>query len=397
MPLGNYPNWEACKRDQLSKGKSEEEADKICGSLENMSEVSEPPITYDVQGEYMTIRNVDIMELEEDAKGINMNRDWANEVIATHETRKEKSGYLPTVFLGHNDDNTEKPAIGRLDNLRLIGNKIYADIIRIKNELKEKIINEYPNRSVEIINNAISGLALLGSNSPYFKLRPFFTEDINAITFFGENNKTIIINHNLRTMAENEKVIEGEELQTEEKAIEPEVTTEPVEEPEEEVHEEAEGVVVIPEAKAEEATEMKEVEKLKKDLEGMRLYKEMYDKANAQLREHSIKEKVMKFVASKDNEDGTILEKDAELLIEHLKDISDSKHERLLSFVAGLPKLGIMFAEIGSAQEKPDAGIAPAGVSESSYKLDKSIKEYMEAHKCDYVTAYTEVSKTFKL
>lgn len=377
MPIGQYPDWDSCITDQLSKGKSQVSAERICGMLENMQ--SEPPIIYDNQGEYLNIRNVDIMELDEDAKDIKVDREWAANAIAIHEERKAKSGYLPTVFLGHNDTADEKPAIGRLDNLRLIGNKIYADIIRIKNTLKDKIINEYPNRSVEIINNVISGLALLGSNSPYFKLRPFFTENINAITFFGEQVKTIIINHNLRTMSEDTKVTEGEELQTEEE--------EKVEESKEEKIEE----VVLP---VEETTEMQELAKMKEE---NKKYKELYDKANSQLRELEIASKVNKFVAREGNPDGTILEKDAAVIIEHLKDISDSKHERLLNFIAGLPKLNAMFTEIGTSKEVDIDTTVPKGVSKDSFKLDKEIKKYMEAHKCDYVTAYNEVSKTFKL
>ena len=34
MPLGKYPDWSACHEDQMRKGHTSEEADRICGALE---------------------------------------------------------------------------------------------------------------------------------------------------------------------------------------------------------------------------------------------------------------------------------------------------------------------------------------------------------------------------
>ena len=35
MPFAGYTGWDACIRDQLRQGKSEESAKKICGALES--------------------------------------------------------------------------------------------------------------------------------------------------------------------------------------------------------------------------------------------------------------------------------------------------------------------------------------------------------------------------
>jgi len=47
MPLGKYPDWNSCIKDQIKKGKSKESANKICGFLEKKSkgELTEEELT----------------------------------------------------------------------------------------------------------------------------------------------------------------------------------------------------------------------------------------------------------------------------------------------------------------------------------------------------------------
>lgn len=127
------------------------------------------------------ILEVPIFELG-NHQGITYNDSWIKAALLNFEDLKKKE-FLPRVIIGHTKEGTEKPAVGFLDNLKLQGKRVYADLIG----LAEKTFNEvrtkaWPGRSVEVnpSKKKFTALALLGGTEPYFQFEPIdvkFEED----------------------------------------------------------------------------------------------------------------------------------------------------------------------------------------------------------------------------
>ena len=56
MPLGKYPNWNACVADQIKQGKSRESASKICGALENSVREAGSNVKYEDDSGHLYIK-----------------------------------------------------------------------------------------------------------------------------------------------------------------------------------------------------------------------------------------------------------------------------------------------------------------------------------------------------
>ncbi len=115
------------------------------------------------------------------------NESWAQKALANFQALKDK-GYLPTFFPGHKSkDNPEPPAMGFLDNIRLKGKELFADLVKIKDDTLA-ILNhgDYPYRSAEVSaeNAFFGGLAMLGKTRPYFKQEPLL---LQYAEHFGES------------------------------------------------------------------------------------------------------------------------------------------------------------------------------------------------------------------
>lgn len=122
--------------------------------------------TYNIQG-------VEIFRLG-NHKGFDYSEDWGQATVANHADLQQQ-GYRPSVIIGHNaPGGEEKPSKGFLENVRLDGNVMVADITHVHPETFESLRKkEYPHRSVEFVNpkdHRFSALALLGGTSPYHKL-----------------------------------------------------------------------------------------------------------------------------------------------------------------------------------------------------------------------------------
>jgi hypothetical protein len=129
---------------------------------------------YDViatpNGSY-TIKDVPIFTVHTD-RGFNCDASWMQDAIKNFTLNRDQD-YLPPVILGHNVKGVEKEAVGFIDNLKLRGKQLYADLVKVPKWLKEKIVqNAYPSRSVEILpkSKRILALALLGGTTPHFAL-----------------------------------------------------------------------------------------------------------------------------------------------------------------------------------------------------------------------------------
>jgi hypothetical protein len=119
----------------------------------------------------INVHDVEIFKLGKH-KGFDYSYSWAQQLLNNHR-ELEQTGYLPSVIIGHNDGFEEKPARGFLQNIRLEGDVLKADITKIPEAVFQSLKNrEYPHRSVEVNpeDARITALALLGGTPPYHKL-----------------------------------------------------------------------------------------------------------------------------------------------------------------------------------------------------------------------------------
>jgi len=118
------------------------------------------------------VLNLEIFGLGEH-RGFNYDDKWFAQVQKKHQELEAK-GYIPPVVIGHNNKNLpERKACGFFNNLRIDGDMILADLIKIPEEVYEDIKDRlYPYRSIEVSPEdfEITALALLGGSEPYFKL-----------------------------------------------------------------------------------------------------------------------------------------------------------------------------------------------------------------------------------
>lgn len=105
-------------------------------------------------------------------RGFDYSSAWANRAIGNFKDDK-RQGELPSLIVGHTeDDGTEKPAVGFADNLRLKGDWIFADFVKLSRKVFQELRQGmWPKRSVEAWDDAarITAVALLGGTRPYHK------------------------------------------------------------------------------------------------------------------------------------------------------------------------------------------------------------------------------------
>lgn len=105
-------------------------------------------------------------------KGFDYTKEWADRAVSNFFGTK----YRPPVIIGHTTDGgPERDAVGFLDNLRIVGDKLFADLVHLGKRTFEKIkAGSWPYRSIEVLDKAaqITALALLGGTPPYMKDAP---------------------------------------------------------------------------------------------------------------------------------------------------------------------------------------------------------------------------------
>ncbi|HEY5132116.1 MAG TPA: hypothetical protein VII85_00365 [Candidatus Krumholzibacteriaceae bacterium] len=114
-----------------------------------------------------------------------------------------KGRIVPYIFLGHGPDGTQKhtgqPNVGRLENVRLQGNRIVADLAALPKQIYEMLKRGAYNRwSVEIAKDwldtlkgktherLLTGMALLGTEQPAVNTLPVGIADYSAL-YYSEN------------------------------------------------------------------------------------------------------------------------------------------------------------------------------------------------------------------
>jgi hypothetical protein len=143
--------------------------------------MSEPALTWEQtsDGSY-SIRGVPIFELGVH-RGFQYDESWARRVLQNFARLKTERRYLPPVILGHTkSDDEEKPAVGFVDRLRLVGKRLVADLTGIGGDLFTQVREgRWPYRSVEVFDRAaqITALALLGGTAPHMKTAPLHFDD----------------------------------------------------------------------------------------------------------------------------------------------------------------------------------------------------------------------------
>lgn len=133
---------------------------------------SEHQVTKNQDGTY-NIQEVPIFELGEHKK-FNYDQNWIQQALQNFAGLK-KNDFLPRLIIGHTIEGQEKPAVGFLDNLKLKGKEVMADIVNILPEVFEQIKKRmWPGRSVEVnpSKNKFTALALLGGTEPHFQFSP---------------------------------------------------------------------------------------------------------------------------------------------------------------------------------------------------------------------------------
>ncbi len=129
---------------------------------------------YKIQSEgdgFYTVKDVPIFQFHNN-RGFECGENWMNAAIRMHQNYAAQD-WRPPIIIGHNQKGIEKEAVGFIDNFRLRGKRLYADLCRMPGEIVEKFKkNSYPSRSVEVLpkGQRILALALLGGTAPHFAL-----------------------------------------------------------------------------------------------------------------------------------------------------------------------------------------------------------------------------------
>jgi transcriptional regulator with XRE-family HTH domain len=150
------------------------------------------------------VLGVEIFELGQH-KGFDYDETWAQKTLDTHQQLAYKNGYLPSIIIGHNNGDEEKPAKGRMANFALDGSYITCDYNRVPPEMYESLKKgEYPHRSVEVIpgEHRFTALALLGGTSPHHKLP--------NLEVFGEEPDAVPVLFDLDRFVEDKKGTAGD-------------------------------------------------------------------------------------------------------------------------------------------------------------------------------------------
>ena len=113
---------------------------------------------------------------------------------------QEDTGYKPTIFIDHHDfkpNEEDKGAVGIIENLKFEEGKIFASLKGTTDGFLD-LFKRYPYSSVELANNELIGLALLGSLPPAVKRQPIMLS----------KNLSVFINHNHNFMDNFTKLLE---------------------------------------------------------------------------------------------------------------------------------------------------------------------------------------------
>jgi len=125
-----------------------------------------------------SIADVPVFELG-DHKGETYDAAWAKKTLANFKAFATK-GFLPPVTIGHKQPGgPELPAVGLVENLKIVGNTLFASMKNITetvmNDIKQ---GSWPYRSptVSAEKGVFASLSLLGGETPYFKFAPLAVE-----------------------------------------------------------------------------------------------------------------------------------------------------------------------------------------------------------------------------
>lgn len=212
--------------------------------------------------------------------------------------KNKKSGYLPTIHIGHNlEEDDTKQAEGLITNLYLKGSRLFADIRGLASDFIETI-RKYPYRSIEATADRLRSVALLGAVPPAVKNEPVllsesFTININNMNDDDKKDEIVLEEDEKQenqTPASNEN---DESNETPQNDGEQSDETESEDESEDESVQLSETVKLAEELKKENLKLAEEIEALHKE------------KIEAE-----VSEKVSEFVLSEENPQGVLKDGD---------------------------------------------------------------------------------------
>lgn len=143
-----------------------------------------------------TVFNVPIFATFQDEKRGEVNEGDLASVIHNFQIDKLKNYRYPRVHIGHHDGNGNQPGAGYLDNLKLDGDMIFADLVEVTPEVFQSIRSKmkFPYVSAEYHpdKKKILSLALLESQAPFFDfpLLKLGAQQASAVNFSFQLQET---------------------------------------------------------------------------------------------------------------------------------------------------------------------------------------------------------------
>jgi len=128
------------------------------------------------------VLQVPIFSLGE-AHGIEYDQEWFDEALRLFEEDQEEN-WFPAIIIGHTKElDEEKPRVGQLENLALVGKNIVADMaFFVKDAFESFLDGAWPGRSIEVLDK-IYAVALLSVTPPFFKT---FKKRLHALQIYEE-------------------------------------------------------------------------------------------------------------------------------------------------------------------------------------------------------------------
>lgn len=354
----------------------------------------------------------DVKDIEIFATGV-----WNGEAFSTRDLddmaeafKKTKDRLKPYLKLGHSRDQSllrsdQLPAAGWLDNVRVVGEKLVADFLRVPGKIADLLeAGAYRRVSAEIFENisvagekfrlALKAVALLGGETPAVEtledIMKLYGGKFKAVSAYNTDAETRVFTWDVEAPKGGDNAMEVKELTEKLLASEKKVSTL-----------EGELGALKKEGRPEDAKSIKELSKKNKALEAdVKSEKDRADAAEAKVTEYAAKARKAKV----EKKVGDLISSGK--LAPAQKDFAIA----LLESATGEKKFKIGDKEFGSEEDlitaliesgpglkfntsqKTGAGKAsreedPEGGIEDK-ELDAKIQEYMKEHKVSYREAY---------
>lgn len=423
--------------------------------IEATTEMNYQPKGETIEMSMKTIQSVPIFKVGTH-NGQKFNQDDLNQMVQNFTVLKgENPDFQIPIKIGHDKAlDTEKPAIGWMENLRISGDMIVADFVDLSQDAFDLIKSkQFKNRSIEIftqfvtsagkkIGKVIKGIALLGSSLPAVNLPDIrFKTLSDSILAFGKDQKWTGFEVAIAEPEQSVKAVDGEpnsqkqnerkeesimseekdikdaEKSTEEPTAEPEAKAEGVEE-KEESKKEAETVEASAKPQADELAFLKEFSNADEVVEKLKQAKEMeaklaeFESKAKQEKEDAHKQSITEFASTlvKENRilpkekevvEGLLFsineEQETELVFEHGQKKMVNVLSQFKEFLSQLPDRGLLkeHSKVGSKRPESKEGFDKA-LLEFASKKGLSEVQFKSLSIAEHKSLLEEFESSFK-